>query len=77
VRSPSCRPAMAIGLVLASCIAGCARPAVAPGAPLTEFVAHVDDAVPRLMRTYDVPGAAIALVAGGRVVATRALRSPT
>lgn len=72
MHAPTCRPAIAIGFVLAVGMTGCTRPAVEPGAPLAAFVAHLDDTVPRLMRTYEVPGAAIAVVAGGRVVATTA-----
>jgi len=61
-----------VGLALLATTVGCTRPPVDPHAPLGEFVAHLDASVPRLMRTYAVPGVALALVEEGRVVATAA-----
>ena len=46
----------------------CERYPVAADAPLEAFVAHLDVSVPTSMRTYDVPGVAIALVRGGSPV---------
>jgi CubicO group peptidase (beta-lactamase class C family) len=64
--------AVSTGLVMVVAVVGCGQPAVDAHAPLDEFRAHLDASVPRLMRAYDVPGVAIALVREGRVAATAA-----
>ena len=55
-------------IVFLTLTGACARPPVAQDAPLQAFVAHLDTIVPASMRTYDVPGVAIALVRGGEPV---------
>lgn len=60
---------LGIALIAVIALAGaCARQPVAVDAPLEAFVAHLDRVVPRAMRTYDVPGVAIALVRDGAPV---------
>ncbi len=44
---------------------GCGRSRLPVGAPIEEFAERLAAEVPRLMRRYDVPGAAIAVVRGG------------
>lgn len=58
----------AISLCLAATITGCGRSPVDAHAPLEAFGEHLESSVPRLMRAYDVPGVAIALVRGGEPV---------
>lgn len=64
--------AVAAGLGLVASVVGCARPPVDANAPLDAFSAHLDALVPELMRAYDVPGVAIAIVLEGRVARSAA-----
>lgn len=61
-----------VGLVLMVTLVGCAREPVQPGAPLAAFAERLDARVATLMRRFDVPGVAIALVRDGEVAWTRA-----
>ncbi len=63
---------VAASVAMTASLVGCARPQVDVGAPLDAFTARLDALVPGLMRAYDVPGVAIALVREGRVAATAA-----
>ncbi len=69
-RAPLAAFAMGLGIVVG--VLGCAQQAVDVHAPVDAFMAHLDTTVPRLMRAYDVPGVAVALVHEGRVAATAA-----
>ena len=58
-------PFALVAIMLIVLTGACAPQSVAVGAPLEAFVAHLDESVPRSMRSDDVPGVAIALVRGG------------
>ncbi|TVR53832.1 MAG: class A beta-lactamase-related serine hydrolase [Spirochaetaceae bacterium] len=51
------------GLIV--CLSGCERARYSGSDSMREFSEHLDRTVPALMRRYDVPGAAIAVVRGG------------
>lgn len=42
--------------------------AVKQGTSLETFTGQLDERIPSLMRAYDIPGASIALVRGGKTV---------
>ena len=61
-----------IAVLVLLLVGGCHPSSPAPQAPLDAFTAHLDERVPALMQSYDVPGVSMALIRDGKRVWTGA-----